>query len=116
MNRAPSPLGLLRGEKVPKADEGGCAIERHGVLNLCEVLQVCNVFARVKRPLIPLRHLLPHKSVGEKALDWRVVLTTSDLLAPRSIGRVALTTPDLLARRSIGRVALTTPDLPAPHS
>src|SRR5258707_1294608 len=23
-------------------------------------------------PLIRLRHLLPHKSVGEKALDWRV--------------------------------------------
>ena len=40
------------------------------ISNLREVLQR-NVFARVKRPLIRLRHLLPHKSVGEKALDWK---------------------------------------------
>jgi hypothetical protein len=63
----------LRGEKVPKADEGSGAIGGHEVLAAWFArLLIGNVIARVKSPLIRLRHLLPHKkAVGEKALDWR---------------------------------------------
>ena len=49
----------------------------HEVMARVDLRRFGNVIARAERPLIRLRHLLPHrKDVGEKALDWKV-LTTS---------------------------------------
>ena len=72
---------------MPKADEGCRAIERHGVLTSASA-PCLQRFRESRRPLIRLRHLLPHKSVGEKALDWK---GAADDLSPRSIETVALT-------------------------
>src|SRR5664279_661943 len=71
------PPRFLRGEKVPKADEGRFASHLRG-FRLGRFLGrplKFDALASLQPPPHPaFGHLLPHKSVGEKALDWRVGL------------------------------------------
>src|SRR6266446_899743 len=68
LRRGPSPPGLLRGEKVPKADEGGeratSDVSRERLIDRTGFLPSCKPRRARKHPLIRLRHLLPHKKRG----------------------------------------------------
>ncbi|MEA2236906.1 MAG: hypothetical protein QOC81_1630 [Thermoanaerobaculia bacterium] len=96
-NRAPSPPGLFRGEKVAKPDEGGAAnttstlfarsYPRQSVTSRVSI----KGSARRETPSSGLRPPSPpQKTVGEKALDGRVPSTDAK---PRDYATQQPTTP-----------------------
>ena len=83
LHRAPSPPGLLRGEKVPKADEGGerstsDALSRKADRQVWFSPRHASLPAPGNTPSSGFATFSPTKSVGEKALIENVVCTTPD--------------------------------------
>jgi len=72
-----SPRAFLRGEKVPKADEGGKirkAIQPRPRPNYLKTRHMHGWRTRSIAPSSGFATFSPTKSVGEKALDWKVAM------------------------------------------